>query len=48
MFTHSELEEAGLMRSYHNNDILIYKLLLQVFSNDFHNHVIYQDQRELQ
>lgn len=41
MFTHSELEEAGLMKFYHN-DISIYKLLLQIFSADFHNQVIYQ------
>ena len=47
MFTHAELEEAGLMKFYHNDDISIYKLLLQIFSADFHNQVIYQDQREL-
>ena len=47
MFTHAELEEAGLMKFYHNDDISIYKLLLQIFSADFPNQVIYQDQREL-
>lgn len=40
MFTHSELEEAELMKFYRNDDILIYKLLLQVFSNDCHNHPV--------
>lgn len=36
MFTHYELEEAELMTFYCDDDILIYKVLLQVFSNDFH------------
>lgn len=37
VFTHSELEEAELMKFYCNDDILICKVILQAFSNDFHN-----------
>lgn len=37
VFTHSELEEAELMTFYCNDDILICKVILQVFSNNFHN-----------
>ena len=40
MFTHSELEEAEFMKFYRNVGILIYKLLLQVFSNDCHYHPV--------
>lgn len=42
MFTHYELEEAELMTFYCDDDILIYKVLLQVFSNDFHNKLVKQ------
>lgn len=37
LLTHSELEEAESMKFYCNDDILIYKVLLQVFSSDFYN-----------
>lgn len=40
MFTDSELEEVELMKLYCNDDILIHKVLLQVFSNDFHNSLV--------
>lgn len=42
MFTHSELEEVELMKFYCNDDILIHKVLLQIFSNDFHNNLVKQ------
>lgn len=42
MFTHFELEEVELMTFYCNDDIVIHKVLLQVFSNDFHNNLIKQ------
>lgn len=41
MFTRSELKEAELMKFYCNDDILIYKVLLQV-SNAFLNNLVKQ------
>lgn len=39
VFTRSELKESGLVKFYCNDDILICKVILQAFSNDFHNNL---------
>lgn len=42
MLTHYEFEEAELMTFYCDDDIVIYKVLLQVFSDGFHNNLVKQ------